>query len=195
MDHPKFGPKCEELSELIENKASLKKIRQFLDQNPKLIEYLQKNEVFDSRDYYGWINVHPPLHIAAVYGKVNITRLLTVTYSFCIDARDVWENCSMTALHRAIYEKEPECVRLLLEQGANPNLGGKENGKEYENALALAERTEANKEIKTMLEKAIIGEREVEINTKSHLVNVQGQQIEQNTDLWGKHYTGTVPLA
>lgn len=159
MNHSRFAPKCWELTKLIWNEHSIDEISQFLDQDPKLIEYLQKNEVFDEKHDSVWREEFPPLHRATIDGRVDILRLFTETYKFCIDATEINGGCSITTLHWAVYYNNSESVRFLLEQGANPNLGGKVDGKEFKNALALAEGWGGNKEIKTLLQKAIKGER------------------------------------
>lgn len=198
MNHARFAPKCVELSDLIGNATSLHDIIRFLEDNSELIEYLKKNNNFNSRDFPRWSGKFSPLHKATIEGREDILKLFTVTYDFCIDAREIYEQLSMTALHRAIYKNLPQCVRYLLEQGANPNLGGQKDGKDFQNAYALADRFEERKDIKVMLEKAIIGkmrEGEFEINKKVNLSMFQAQNIEQKTGLGGNKFNGTLLLA
>lgn len=65
----------------------------------------------------------------------------------------------MTALHKAIIDNESKCVRLLLQQNANPNLSGQHwDGTEFENAIDLAKKLRTDDYIMTMLEMAIHGE-------------------------------------
>ena len=146
---------------MIRNDTGLDEIKHFLWRHRRLIKYLQENQVFDKEGFFPSESVASPLHNAALLGRVSILRLFTVTYNFSIDARTILEGVSMTALHWAISYKNIDCVRLLLEQGANPNLGGNFGPYVFENSLALAKIHQPTKEMETILERAIKGKREV----------------------------------
>lgn len=158
MDHGKFAPKCPELWNLISKNAGTDLVSGFLNQDPGLIEYLQQNEIFDEKDFSGWRNYNPPLHRAACLGRVDVLQLLLLKYNFNKDSRWVFGGYSWTPIHYAIVGYKHDCVKLLLEQGANPLLGGKSNGEDFENSLDFANRFRGRQQIKKTLRDTIEGE-------------------------------------
>ena len=158
MDHTKLGPRCVELSILVQEEPRVELISQFLDGDAELKEYLRLNKSFHYKDFSGWANNCPPHHMAVFYGREEILHLFLTKYGVSPDARNTWAHGSITVLHWAISFNEPHWVRVLLEHGANVSLGGK-LGLEFDNALGLVDiYEEASEEIKQMLRQAIQGE-------------------------------------
>ena len=71
-------------------------------------------------------------------------KLLIEDYNLQLDSREEYHDddhyFSHTPLHRAISLNNVEAVKMLLEYGADPELGGIEVGEEFQNALQLASR-------------------------------------------------------
>ena len=97
--------------------------------NTKVISLLLKNGA--NSNYINSESKKTPIIWASHYGSTGAVKLLLVNDKLNINAVD--KNGS-SALMEASYYRNPECVALLLEHGANPNLINKEG----DTALDLA---------------------------------------------------------
>ena len=154
MSHQKFAPKLVELKTLVCSNACTKEISSFLDKDGEFIQYLRENDEFDQKDFWETGFDLPPLHRAALHGRADILKLYLAGYGFCVDARYTFRLVSMTALQAAIWHNKPDCVRVMLEHGADPGLGGKCNGIEFKSALGFAEIPGGSEEIRTLLKQS-----------------------------------------
>ena len=151
--------RCVALNGLVNDGASVDHISQHLDQDPKLCQYLSETRVFDAKEFPVWSVNQPPLHLAASLGKDEVVKLFhTKKYNFFPDAQLITGDSSVTPLHQAILGNHTKCVRLLLEHGANPHLGGSVGSQTFGSALEWSEMREGTKEgIKGILQKVVNG--------------------------------------
>lgn len=148
MSDAEFAPRCQKLRKLIETAEGVEGISQFLSQDPELIEYLRRRDLFDGEALHAWNYTIPPLHRAAFLGRADILEALLQRFSVCTDSRWISAGYSMTALHWAILGAHPSCVRVLVEQGADRSLGGSSYYiKDFKSALSYAEKEGVNEEI------------------------------------------------
>ena len=154
MDHKKHEPKLEQLSKLIVENASIQDIFQFLDGEPGLREYLQRNDIFNNTNFY----VVPPLHGKSTLQRPDLLKVLLGKYEFHPNARWITSKGSMTPLHWAIEKSRPESVRILLDHNADPKLGAITwDGRPFDSAMGLAEMLGGREEIKKILQEAAKG--------------------------------------
>ena len=156
MSPRKIGPRCGNLLCLVWSGTSIDEISDFLDQDQELREYFQSNGTFDEKDVLVTECNYPPMHWAAIMGRVDILTLFLEEYDFFPDAREIDKTHSMTPLHWAIMHQHPDCVRVLLKHGSNPNLGGKWRGKRFDSAHSIRRKT--NTDICKMLQEVARGQ-------------------------------------
>ena len=135
MDQGKFQSEIEKINSLIQNNCTSDQLANFIDQGPQwLKEYLETNEDWSHLDYASM----NPLSVAAWNGKTDILSLLLSKYGMAVNAQCEMETIwSINALTMAIVKNEVDCVRILLQQGANPEIGGIYFGTPFKNAAEL----------------------------------------------------------
>ena len=167
-EHQKFAAPCIELCCLAEEDSNGEKIRRILDGNSDLRDYVSTNDEWNADICNTWGLWIPPLHHASENNSVGNIDILVKEYGMRVDAKwrsgtedssDCW-----TPLSQGIIYHQLEAVEKLLCFGADPFVGGRYSGRDYDNALELAERRNA-KEIVQLL-KTSVKEPSLEEKTK-----------------------------
>ena len=141
MEKKEIEESVRRITDLIRDKgnaAQTEEIVRILEGDANLREYLSTQTKFHRAD--------SPLHAASSENAPDIMKLLIEDYNLQLDSRQESHNIhyfffSRTPLHRAISHTNVEAVKMLLEYGADPELGGIEDGEEFQNALQLAKRS------------------------------------------------------
>ena len=142
-DHKMFAPACKEISRLAKYDSNSGEIRQQLDGNMDLRDYLSSVREWDGEVCTIWHYWNPPLHSASVWNSLGNMTILVRDYHMCVNA--VWkyssnnEASSMTPLFYAIWNNQLEAVEKLLALGADPMIGGTYHGQDFTNARMVAE--------------------------------------------------------
>ena len=142
MDHGKFQSKIFEIYNkiieiynLIQNNCTTDKLADFIDQQSQgLKEYLARNEDWS---HFGYV-AHDPLSVAAWRERDDILRLLLSKYDMAVNARCTrGTRWSTTPLTWAIARNKVDCVKILLQHGASPDVGGICYDTPFKNATEL----------------------------------------------------------
>ena len=113
------------------NEAKHEVVQMLEEEDHGLRNYLADMDIFDWNE--------SPLHMASYSNAVDIVSLLVDDFHFIVDSRVQRNRLSFTPLHFAILNDSTESVRLLLECGADPRLGGEWTGTPFDNANQLAD--------------------------------------------------------
>ena len=89
-------------------------IRDLLDAEPNLQEYMTSRSTWDWRSFSMWYTNWSPLHLATTLGHRSIIQMLIGQYCLQVDARHVYGKRSGTPLHLAIDQNNVELVLSLI---------------------------------------------------------------------------------
>lgn len=135
MAHSKFEHKIIEISNLIGDNCTADQLAECLDQGPQgLKEYLAGNEDWS---HLGSV-FFDPVSSAACNGRADKLRLLLSKYGMAVNARyEDGTDWSTNALSWAIVQNKVACVSVLVQMGADKDIGGRYEGTPFRNALDL----------------------------------------------------------
>ena len=120
--------------QIVTDNPSLAQILKMVEADQEFQAYLAQN---DDWSHLG-LSVYPPLAAAAWTGQAEALRELLSHYHIQVDARyESGSEDSCNALTVAICLNKADCVRVLLDYGADINLGGIWGGRPFRNAGQL----------------------------------------------------------